>query len=159
MREDFGHEYEREMSRDETERLLERLREHHPEMERHDGWESMDRRPQRKEPEPEPERVRASEPTAAAIDDMRSAIAVVMQRRRLLPVIAHIADKHDVAADIILSPSRRRSAVLARQEAITYVHDVTGIGPASLGRLFHRDHSTVLHSIRKHREREADRGA
>lgn len=40
---DFADEYEKSMSRDETERLLEELREHHPELETNNGWESMDR--------------------------------------------------------------------------------------------------------------------
>lgn len=69
-------------------------------------------------------------------------------------IIAEVASRHGMLARDILGVHRSKPVVLARQEAMWRVHrDRPEISFPQLGRLFDRDHSTVIHGIRSHEER------
>lgn len=75
----------------------------------------------------------------------------LLGRPSALTIRKLVALKHRVTVADLVGESRKRSLIAARDEAIRLVY--THCGPMStpqLGRLFgSRDHSTVLHSLRK----------
>jgi len=154
MREDYGHEFETIMDREATERLLEQLRQHHPEAETNNGWQSMDR-PLPKVERPKPEKVVAP----PDLDVIRSS-AVRPLRDEVRQAIAYIAAAHDVSVDDIMSQSRRRTVNRARHEAFALLRSAN-YSYNKIGAVFRRDHSTVLAGIRSHnaRQRGAGHGA
>lgn len=68
-------------------------------------------------------------------------------------IIERVAQEHDVPSSFILSASRAHRAVAARDAAIRAVADERpGLSLPQIGRIFNRDHSTILHSLRKTRK-------
>lgn len=65
-------------------------------------------------------------------------------------IISLVAAKHGVTAADIVGPSRTRKIVAARHEAIgvVYTH-CRQVSLPAIGRLFNRDHTTILHALRK----------
>lgn len=63
-------------------------------------------------------------------------------------IMADVADDHGVAVDDILSRDRTRDVTDARRVAIRTVWQNTTLPSTAIGRLFDRDHSTVLHHVR-----------
>jgi hypothetical protein len=65
-------------------------------------------------------------------------------------IIAEVAQRHRISAAEITGVSRRCALVAARHEAIaeTYVRR-PDLSSVQIGRLFGRDHTTILHVIRK----------
>jgi len=65
-------------------------------------------------------------------------------------IVAHIARKHGVTPEDIYGPRRHAVVMEARFEAVAMVYTMN---PAwslpQLGRFFNRDHTTVLHCLRK----------
>lgn len=70
-------------------------------------------------------------------------------RQQRMEVIARIAVAHGVTVAEIMGPSHARKLARARWEAMAAIKAEFGDGPAALGRLFNRDHSSVLHGLRK----------
>lgn len=76
-------------------------------------------------------------------------------RERMLAVIAKVAAEHGVATSDILTKGTRahkgpRKVSDARHHAIAAVHlAFPNLSTPQLGRLFQRDHSTILHSIHR----------
>lgn len=69
-------------------------------------------------------------------------------------IIAEVADAHDVLIADLLSPRRAVRLVHARHEAMWRLRNETTMSLPMIGkRLGGRDHTTVLHGIRKHEER------
>lgn len=69
-------------------------------------------------------------------------------------IIYHVAEKHGVDARDIIGPWRNRRVVAARQEAMYLCRERTMHSLPAIGRHFgNRDHTTILHGIRKHQER------
>jgi chromosomal replication initiation ATPase DnaA len=58
------------------------------------------------------------------------------------------ASKHGVQLSAVLTGSRRRRIVAARDEVIRALYQ-EGLSRSQIGRVLHRDHSTILHSLRK----------
>ena len=70
------------------------------------------------------------------------------QKRRAL--IAEIAERHEVSLADVLGPSRFQHVVRARFAAIRAVRQrYPEMSLPQLGRLFNRDHTTILHALRK----------
>lgn len=80
------------------------------------------------------------EPNSAGIDDIARKVAVAF----------------DVEAKDLGGPSRLRNIVIARQVAMLLAHDIGHYSLPAVGRAFGRDHTTVLHSVRKVRDRMED---
>ena len=70
------------------------------------------------------------------------------QRKAADNIIEQVAQKHSVSAREILNYSRIPNTVAARQEAMRLVYS-TGLKLGQVGLIFGRDHSTVLHGIRR----------
>lgn len=69
---------------------------------------------------------------------------------RALEIISEVAAKHGLTCAHIIGPQRLRTYVRARRAAIhavlvAYPH----MSSPQLGRLFNRDHSTILHALRR----------
>lgn len=58
-----------------------------------------------------------------------------------------------IAPEAIMSKRGRAAAVDARFIAIGCIHDYLHFGPAQLGRMFERDHATIIYAIRQDRIR------
>lgn len=105
------------------------------------------------------------EPVASKSDKQAQMIAE-WQKRRLekiraqieaggvKAIIAEVALKHGFAVEDILGRSRVKGLIVARHEAI---HEVAKARPSmslpQLGRIFNRDHSTILSALNKFRDR------
>lgn len=64
-------------------------------------------------------------------------------------IIARVAAQHDLAPEDILGPGRSIPIVAARRAAIAAVlAEHPSLTLLQLGRIFRRDHTTILHSLR-----------
>lgn len=64
-------------------------------------------------------------------------------------IILGVSREYGINVTTILSRSRDREVVNARQEAMRRVVDGTTPSVSVVGRLFNRDRTTVIHAIRK----------
>lgn len=76
----------------------------------------------------------------------------ITQRRRREDVLAKVAIKHGVTRDEMMSTSRSLVVVRARHEACYLLMKEQKYGYSDLGRIFGKDHTTILHGVRKHCE-------
>lgn len=68
-------------------------------------------------------------------------------------IIDDVCIKYDVRRTDVLSRRRTRNLVVPRQEAMWRCATETIHSLPEIGRLFDRDHTTVLHGIRRHEKR------
>lgn len=67
-----------------------------------------------------------------------------------MELIAKIADQHSVPLRLLLSRRRDRHIVKARHAAIRAVRETfDGDSLPMIGRLFNRDHTSIIHALRK----------
>jgi chromosomal replication initiation ATPase DnaA len=68
-------------------------------------------------------------------------------------VLKLVALKHRLSLDDLLGPRRQKCVVAARHEAVglVYTH-CRYISLPAIGRIFNRDHTTILHTLRKLRK-------
>lgn len=77
-------------------------------------------------------------------------------RKTMREIIKETALKHHVSVNDILSPRRDRGTVAARQESMWRCKQETTFSLPQIGRAHGgRDHTTAIHSIRRHEERLA----
>ena len=57
-----------------------------------------------------------------------------------------------VPAAVILGPSRRRAIAWPRMRAMARAHLDYGFSLPAIGRVFRRDHTSVLHAVRRYPE-------
>lgn len=74
-------------------------------------------------------------------------------RPRWKVIAEEVARKHGLTLHDLLSERRERRLVVARQEAIWRCKMETTMSLPAIGKRFNRDHTTALHSIRKHEQR------
>lgn len=74
---------------------------------------------------------------------------------RLRPILFKACRDHAVNAADVLGTSRRPSLVRVRQQVMAQLRRETAHSLSWIGRLFDRDHTTVLYAVRKI---EAERG-
>lgn len=102
------------------------------------------------EPDPEPDLTQADILARYRIIDVRLGGV----RRSIAHIIRDTAAKYGVSSADIVGRSRERSVLIpARQEAMYFCAKDTPYGMPEIGKAFNRDHTTVLHGIRKHCER------
>ena len=79
------------------------------------------------------------------------------KRKSARQIVAEVALKHGLKMSDLTGPYRHKSIVKARHEAMWRVRDETNLSYPQIGRVLgNRDHTTVLHGVRKHgRVREA----
>lgn len=63
-------------------------------------------------------------------------------------IVLEVLNETGVQPDDIFSPKRTRHVAHARQECFLRIRDRTSMSLPAIGRLFHRDHTTVLQGIR-----------
>ena len=64
-------------------------------------------------------------------------------------VIKDVCSKHLIAESIIMSETRTRSVCHARHEIMHNLNEI-GYSKVEIGVILNRDHTTVIHGIRKH---------
>lgn len=90
------------------------------------------------------------------IDNIRAQLAPALRERAdayLTSDIATICARHGIALDDLRARRRDLQAVRARQELCGVLHHA-GWSLPRIGRLLDRDHSTVLHAVRKWEEQK-----
>src|SRR5690349_6575093 len=70
-------------------------------------------------------------------------------RRSLTDVIYVVAEHFGVSPSDVLSPSRARLVAMARRVAYALCRDLTKCSAPEIGRVFVRDHSTVLAEVKR----------
>jgi chromosomal replication initiator protein len=63
-------------------------------------------------------------------------------------IIDEIAATHDITREDMIGPRRYPHLVEARREAMRRVRDELGYSYPQIGRIFNRDHSSVIWSLR-----------
>ena len=64
-------------------------------------------------------------------------------------IIAKVADFYDITPDEVIGKGKTKNVANARQMSIFLIRKLTGLTLEQIGEVMNRDHSTVLHSIRK----------
>lgn len=78
----------------------------------------------------------------------------VIYNRRVNHAIRTICEAHDITWPDMKGPSRRRAIAYPRQELMRVMFDDMGISYNRIGQLLGgRDHSTIIHGVKKARER------
>lgn len=76
--------------------------------------------------------------------------------KTMTTIVAEVASKHGFTFDEMTSARRQRDLVIARQEAMWRCKKETPYSLPRIGTFFGgRDHTTVLHAVRRHEERMA----
>jgi chromosomal replication initiation ATPase DnaA len=73
-------------------------------------------------------------------------------RAELDTIIDLVARRHGLTIDLLRGQSRSAPLVRVRQFAMSEARDA-GYSLPEIGRALNRDHTTVLHGIRRHRKR------
>ena len=68
-------------------------------------------------------------------------------------VVAEYCRAHDIPLTEMLSHRRQARLAKARQELMCYLRDTTTASFMEIAKALHRDHTTVLYGVRKHRDR------
>lgn len=71
-------------------------------------------------------------------------------RKQALPTLKRIATEHHISVDAMMSRSRQPDLVRARVRAMAVLRWSTGWSLPDLGRLFGRDHTTILAAVRSY---------
>lgn len=96
---------------------------------------------------PHPIPARFSAAVAREFDD---AMRAVSNRQDAKQIVIATAREHGMPLAWILGPRRNTCIVRARQEAMARVYDSChGMSLPQIARLFNRDHTTVLHAVKK----------
>lgn len=64
-------------------------------------------------------------------------------------IVNLVANAHDIPAETLRCQSRRADIVRARHAAMYAVRQHTDLSYPAIGRLFNRDHTTVMHAVDK----------
>lgn len=109
-----------------------------------------------------PKKIKAAVPAPEvkkepAIRTPISEISTVFNRPREKRIIEKIAKAYGTSPGEITGASRALPLVHARHAAIYWVHRRMGYAKKQTGRVFNRDHTTVIHAIKAHEKRRAER--
>lgn len=66
-------------------------------------------------------------------------------------IVGEVCEKHGVTAGDVLKANRARALAMVRFEIYGRLHDELGVSLPQIGRLFARDHTSVLHGVRRWR--------
>lgn len=87
---------------------------------------------------------------ASAGASLETTAAPVASKDIITRVIETVAAEHSLSPVVVLSSVRTREAVAARQKGLYLAYRVSGKSLPEIGRRFGgRDHTTVLHAVRK----------
>lgn len=99
-------------------------------------------------PEPEPE-------WKNVFDDAKKKYGVI--QTPFMDIVRQTCETHDVTRDAIFSKNRSKKVVMARAIIYDRIRKELGWSYPKIGKLFGRDHTTVLHGIRLARGYENER--
>ena len=68
-------------------------------------------------------------------------------RKKILHIIEDEAKKHDISLDQILGSSRAREITAVRNKCYWLIREKFGISLLKIGKIFNRNHTTVLRGI------------
>ena len=74
---------------------------------------------------------------------------MITPHAKTMLIIAEVAREHGVTVGAILGPSRGMKETRARWEAIRRVHRERPRPLNQLGKLFNRDHSTIMYALKR----------
>jgi len=86
---------------------------------------------------------------------LRKPMTASWRVKLILNAVAHKYRHTGVTVNDMKSPRRDRAIIPARFEAIWRIKHKTMLSLPQIGRIFNRDHTTIIHAIRKHEERMA----
>lgn len=69
-------------------------------------------------------------------------------RQRTLEIIREIGERYDIGLSALLSNERHRPVAWARFHCYAELYS-RGMTASEIGRVFNRDHSTILHGIKR----------
>lgn len=91
-----------------------------------------------------------------AVKAMPARVEVGTPRSRLMSVVDQVADRHGITREQLMSRSHCRRYARPRQEAYWILRRETGLSFPVIGRLFERDHTTILFGYRAYEARLAE---
>ncbi len=68
-------------------------------------------------------------------------------------IALEVAERCQITVADMRSPTRARRVSWPRQEAMARIRDLGGRSYPQIGAFFNRDHTTAMHSVKRHRER------
>lgn len=78
----------------------------------------------------------------------------ITPRERWQRIAKEVADRHGLTLDDLVGPLRDQKRSRARHEAMYIIRNSTNYSLPRIASLFgDRDHTTVLHGLRRHKER------
>jgi len=69
-------------------------------------------------------------------------------------IVSDTARSHGLPRQDVIGGSRKREAVLARQEAMARIYRQTAMSYPKIGQMFSRDYTTVIYSVRRAEQRQ-----
>ena len=84
---------------------------------------------------------------------------VKLPRYRFIEMMRNIATKHGVDPAEILSPTRKRAIVYAKQEVQYHAKHDLGMTLTQIGNLFNNDHTSILYGIKAHKKRTEEQAS
>ena len=93
------------------------------------------------------------EPNASFMLDVK------LPRYRFIEMMRSIAAKHGVNPSDIVSPSRKRAIVVAKQEVAYHAKYDLGMTLKQIGNIFNNDHTSILYGIVAHKKRMEEQAA
>ena len=67
-------------------------------------------------------------------------------------IVQQVAERHRVSVQHVLGQSRERRHSRARAEAMFLIRQTGRFSYPQIGRFFSRDHTSVIHAVRRHEE-------
>lgn len=130
------------------------IRRHHPNLAHRPSAQKVEIAPL---PEPVPEAIvkaqkKRKTPVAEETAAIRAEVKAVLRRPSVNKTVMEVSARTGVAANLIVSKCRELEVCAARNEVLYLLHK-GGFSLMQLGKIFAKDHTTVLHSVRRHRER------
>lgn len=125
----------------------------------HETWRAANNRLWKAEPRkalPSPV-VIAPQPKPAAVPPVHD--VVNFPRSEWRTILRETADKYDVTVEQMVGQSRKRQLIPARYEAAFRMSTEADMALPAIGRRLNRDHTTILHAIRRHMEMNPESGA
>lgn len=93
-------------------------------------------------------KVSGREPEIAQIEKALNLTRLTQAPATVDGILGKTADKHGLKVSDLKSSSRVRAVLTARREAMTSMRDQLGYSYAEIGRVFGKDHSTVMNALR-----------
>ncbi len=88
--------------------------------------------------------------TGGEYKEMHRRIAITAEgSEEARKIMAECVEVYGITMKDLIGQDRSRPLVTIRQECMAEIHRSTDMSIANIGRLFHRDHTTVSHAIRR----------